>query len=241
MHSSTRKLALAGQPVTVVDTQWGGWVVWAPNDEDTDLVDEFWGAGYFLGVYPVKGKLGVFLGGSNEDTKAGAAAFVAEVRHRLNIVAPRTDRALTAVASDPDPYYWPMTDCRAPAWASGHTLLLGDAAAGFLPTAGVGAGMAIESAWVLTRMLRHANTSNVAALLKAYEVSQRPRVESAQDNSRSLARLMFQQSAALAVAREIAARIISLQAALKPIQRLVASQPNPDAIAAAAVAEKVRR
>jgi hypothetical protein len=52
---------------------------------------------------------------------------------------------------------------------------------------------------------------------------------------------MFQQSAALAVAREIAARIISLQAALKPIQRLVASQPNPDAIAAAAVAEKVRR
>ncbi|HEU4782729.1 MAG TPA: NAD(P)/FAD-dependent oxidoreductase [Ktedonobacterales bacterium] len=241
MHSSTRKLALGGRPVTVVDTQWGGWVVWAPNDEDTDLVDEFWGAGYFLGVYPVQGRLGVFLGGSNEDTNAGAAAFVADVRHRLNIVAPRTDRALTAVASDPDPYYWPMTDCRAPVWANGHTVLLGDAAAGFLPTAGVGAGMAIESAWVLTRILRHANTNNIAALLKAYEVSQRPRVESAQDNSRSLARLMFQQSTALAVVREVAARLISLQTALKPIQRLVASQPNPDAIAAAVVAERVRR
>jgi 2-polyprenyl-6-methoxyphenol hydroxylase-like FAD-dependent oxidoreductase len=241
MHSATRKLALGGQPINVVDTRWGGWVVWAPNDEDTDLVDEFWGAGYFLGVYPVKGQLGVFLGGSNEDTKAGASAFVADVRRRLNITTPRADHALTAVANDPDPYYWPMTDCRAPTWTSGHTVLLGDAAAGFLPTAGVGAGMAIESAWVLTRMLRHANSSNIAALLKAYEDSQRPRVESAQDNSRSLARLMFQQSAARAVVRELAARLISLQAALKPIQRLVASQPNPDALAAAVVAERARR
>lgn len=240
MHSATRELALGGQPTHMVDTQWGGWVVWAPNDKDTDLVDEFWGAGYFLGVYPVKGKLGVFLGGSNEDTKAGAVAFATVVRHRLNTIAPRTDHALTAVADDPSPYYWPMVDCRAPVWASGHTVLLGDAAAGFLPTAGVGAGMAIESAWVLTRILHHANAQNVAALLKAYEDSQRPRVESAQDNSRSLARLMFQQSAALAVFRELVARVISIQTALKPIQRLIASQPNPDAIAAAVVAEQAR-
>lgn len=112
-------------------------------------------------------------------------------------------------------------------------MLVGDAAAGFLPTAGIGAGMAMESARVLTRMLRHADRAGLGRLLKAYEASQRPRVEAAQDNSRLLARLMFHRSRALAVLRDMAMRFVTVESALKPIQRLLQAQADPDALAAA--------
>lgn len=233
LHSSTRELVLGDRPVDVVDTGWGGWVVWAPDDADTDLGEELWGAGFFIGVYPVKGRLGVFLGGPNEDTKAGPEEFVAGVRRKLKVTSPRIRSVLRAVVDDPDPYYWPLNDCRAPTWAVGRTVLLGDAAAGFLPTAGIGAGMAMESAWVLTRMLRHAKPGNVAAMLRAYEKAQRPRVEAAQDTSRRLAGLMFRRGRLLAVVREFAMRFVSVEMAIKPIQRLLASEADPDATARA--------
>jgi 2-polyprenyl-6-methoxyphenol hydroxylase-like FAD-dependent oxidoreductase len=235
MDSGTRDFVLGGRPVQVVDTHWGGWVVWAPEDANPDLGDELWGVGAFLGMYPVPGEIGVFLGGPRADTAVGPARFVEQLRRRLTDVSPRVDRALAAVVDDPDPYYWSLTDCRADAWTTGHTVLVGDAAAGFLPTAGIGAGMAIESAWVLTRMLRHTDRPGLRRLLEAYETAQRPRVEAAQDNSRLLARLMFHRSRALAVLRDLAMRVVSVESALKPIQRLLAEQPDPDALAAAAL------
>ena len=45
IHSSTRSLALgdAGSAdVATVDTKWGGWVVWAPDDAESDLGEEVW-------------------------------------------------------------------------------------------------------------------------------------------------------------------------------------------------------
>lgn len=233
-HSTTRDFVL-DRPVHVVDTQWGGWIVWAPEDADSDLGDELWGAGLFVGTYPVPGEIGVFLGGPRSDTAVGPAKFVAQVRRKLSIVGPRVDGALNAVVADPDPYYWPLTDCRADAWTTGHTVLLGDAAAGFLPTAGIGAGMAMESTWVLTRMLRHSDRAGLGRMLRAYEAAQRPRVEAAQDNSRLLARMMFHRSRVLAVLRELAMRLVSVESALKPIQKLLREQPDPDALARAAL------
>lgn len=227
IHSTTRDLMLNGRRVEVVDTNWGGWVVWAPEDSDRDLGEELWGAGNFAGMYPVAGALGVFLGGPRADTEVGPAAFVEKIRRRLTSVNPRLDRAMTAVADDPNPYYWSLTDCRAPSWATEHTVLLGDAAAGFLPTAGVGAGMAMESAWMLSRMLAHADRARLATVLRAYECAQRPRVETAQDNSRQLASLMFRRSKTLAWGRELAMRVISVERALRPIQRLLQEQPDP--------------
>ncbi|MFV1363325.1 NAD(P)/FAD-dependent oxidoreductase [Mycolicibacterium elephantis] len=227
IHSDTRDLVLPPAAVQVVDTGWGGWVVWAPGDADSDLAEEWWGAGYFAGLYPVKDEVGVFLGGPRTDTAAGPAAFVATARRELDEIGPRLEHALTAVQNDPNPYYWALTDCRAPAWTTAHTVLLGDAAAGFLPTAGIGAGMAMESAWVLSRLLRPADRGNLAELLRTYERTQRPRVEAAQDNSRQLASLMFRRSRLLAMAREVAMRFVSVERALRPIQRLLQDQPDP--------------
>lgn len=237
IHSATRQFLLGKEAIDVVDTQWGGWVVWAPGDGRMDMGEELWGAGFFYGVYPVKGALGVFLGGNRKDTIMGPDAFVQKVRGRLTTIDARTESCLQAVSGAKDPFFWSLSDCRCPQWSFGRTVLLGDAAAGFLPTAGIGAGMAMESAWVLARMLRYADPGNLPAVLDAYETAQKPRVESAQDNSRALARLMFRQSHLLAFLRDWAMRLVSVEMAIKPIQKLVANKPDPDRLAQTALGE----
>lgn len=226
LHSATRALLPGARPVARLDTGWGGWVVWVPQDDEPDQAEELWGAGFFAGAYPVRGRKGAFVGASRRTTAAGPRAFVAGARRRLTQITPLMDTVLHAVAEEDDPYYWPLTDCRASAWTTGRTVLLGDAAAGFLPTAGIGAGMAMESAWVLAHALQGVRPEDVPAALRSYERAQRPRVETAQDNSRTLARLMFHDSVALAIGRDLAVRRTSIATALKPIIRLLRTSPH---------------
>lgn len=227
LHSATRELVLPAEDLERLDTGWGGWVVWAPADADTDLGSELWGRGFLLGVYPVRDRVGAFIGGSHEATRAGPRAFADRIRTSLRTISPRTESALTALAEAEDPYYWEMADCRSARWVHGRTLLLGDAAAGFLPTAGIGAAMAMESAWVLSRTVRGAERGQLPGLLERYESEQRPRVESAQQNSRQLARYMFTDSRLAAVGRELAMRVMTIRAALGPILRLLRDRPQP--------------
>jgi salicylate hydroxylase len=226
LHSTTRDLVLESDQVTGYDTGWTGWVGWAEPDDATDLYEECWGPGFFVGCYPVKGRIGVFLGGPRPATAAGAAAFVDRVRRQLRTIDPRVDRALTAVAAGRDLHPWSLADIRASTWSVGRVGLVGDAAAGFLPTAGVGAAMAMESAAVLGRSLAEAAPGSVADTLRRYEAQQRPRVEAAQQNSRVLARLMFRRSRPVAVARDAAARSVTLGRALAPIRRLLSDRPD---------------
>ncbi len=225
MHSITRALVLADGQVAGLDTGWGGWVGWTDADDAPDRYDECWGAGFLLGTYPVRGRVGVFVGGPRRETAAGLAAFAARVRAQLSAADPRLDGALTAVAGA-GTHFWPMTDVRSATWSAGRVGLLGDAAAGFLPTAGIGAGMAVESAGVLGRLLLRATPGSVPEVLRDYEARQRPRVEAAQQNSRVLARLVFRTSRPAAVARDLAARFLSLDRALAPVRRLLEDRPD---------------
>ncbi|MFC0673645.1 FAD-dependent oxidoreductase [Brachybacterium hainanense] len=235
MRSRMRELLLPGE-VQRVRTGWSGWVAWADDAGDPTLGEELWGDGSFLGVYPVKDRLGVFLGGPDAALEAGPDAFVAQFRRRVPQRGERLDAALEAVLADPAPYLWHLDDARSPRWVLPGGVLLGDAAAGFLPTAGLGAGMAVESAWVLARILDHADRDTLPRLLGAWEDAQRPRIESAQATSRTLARLMFRRGRLLALAREAVLRRMSVRAALGPILRLLEDRPDPDAIARAALA-----
>ncbi|WP_426936418.1 FAD-dependent oxidoreductase [Brevibacterium sp. LE-L] len=249
MNSHTRRLVI-GQPDAAdsvessvadsVDTAWGGWVCWAEADADDDAVNEIWGDGFFLGIYPVKGAVGVFLGCPDARQSLGPRRFAAEVRSRLTVLTPRIEACLTAVAETDDAFFWPLRDSRVQRWRRGRTVLLGDAAAGFLPTAGIGAGMAMESAGVLAEELSAlaadsgtdsrsgglAAVDEIETALDRFEARQRPRVEAAHDNSRALARLMFDRSRLFAFVRDQAFRIISIRSALKPILRLLESPPE---------------
>lgn len=226
LHSDGRARLLEPRQVATFDTGWAGWVAWMDTDaEHADRGDEIWGDGFFVGIYPVKGRAGVFVGGNRADMSAGPAAFVKHIRTQLRASDPWFERALARIASGEDLYFWKLTDCRAEHWAVGRAALVGDAAAGFLPTAGIGAGMAMESATVLAHSLRNASRDGVAEALRAYERAQRPRVEAAQDNSRQLAKLMFRQSSVLAVLRDLAVRLLPLGTAIRPIRKLLDESP----------------
>ncbi|MGV2985362.1 FAD-dependent oxidoreductase [Microbacterium sp. AGC85] len=230
IHARTRDLLPVGN-VHDTDTGWGGWVSWCPPIGDEELGEEVWGDGSFLGVYPVKGRLGVFLGGPVADTVVGPRAFADRVRAAAPELSARLLAALDAAAADRDPYFWPLTDVRAERWVAPGAVLLGDAAAGFLPTAGIGAAMAMESAWMLGRMLAHADRDGLSQVLAEWERIEKPRVEAAQSNSRMLARLMFRRGRAVAWLRETVMRMLTVKAALGPIIGLIAEQPDPDAAA----------
>ncbi|PZG01731.1 FAD-dependent oxidoreductase [Micromonospora deserti] len=224
LHSATRDLLLPPSQVTGFDSGWGGWVAWTDADADMDLGEELWGAGFFAGTYPVRGMTGVFVGGDRRDTEAGPARFATVIRGQVPRLDDRMRAALAAISTQ-RAYFWPLFDRRAASWAIGRVVLLGDAAAGFLPTAGIGAGMAIESAHVLCSCLRHATIDRVPDLLAGYERAQKPRVLAAQNNSRTLARLMFSRSRSLAAVRDTVSRHVSLTTALRPITRLLRTQP----------------
>ncbi|MDI3471042.1 MAG: hypothetical protein OJF62_003105 [Pseudolabrys sp.] len=228
LHSDGRARLLDPRQVTTYDTNWAGWVAWIDTDPDhADRGDEIWGAGFFVGIYPVNGQAGVFVGGSRADMRAGPAAFIKHIRSRLRVPDPWFERALAQIETGEEHYFWKLLDCRAEHWTVGRAALLGDAAAGFLPTAGIGAGMAMESATVLAHCLRDVSRDGVADALRAYERAQRPRVEAAQDSSRQLAKLMFRRSRILAVFRDLAVRLLPLETALRPIRKLLDSSPLP--------------
>lgn len=228
LHSDGRAMLLEPCQVATFDTQWAGWVAWIDTDAaHVDRGDEIWGAGFFVGIYPVKGQAGVFVGGDRADMRAGPAAFVKHIRRQLRAADPWFERALARIENADELYFWKLTDCRAEHWAVGRIALVGDASAGFLPTAGIGAGMAMESATVLAHGLRDVSRDGVAAALRAYERAQRPRVEAAQNNSRQLAKLMFRRSRILAIFRDLAVRLLPLGTALRPIRKLLDSSPLP--------------
>ncbi|MCB0633332.1 MAG: NAD(P)/FAD-dependent oxidoreductase [Saprospiraceae bacterium] len=211
LHSSTRKLFLNDSEYRYYDTGWGGWVAWM-DESMGNVYKEFWGASSFMGLYPVKDRVGIFIGGPNESLKQkGRTDFIDDVRSHI---APGYDwlhRALNALEEDDEPYYWEFHDCETEVWTRGNIVLLGDAAAGFLPTAGVGASMAMDAASTLVDELSRTDKEHLAYGLKLYVNRQRQRTERAQKDSRKLAKMMFVRADLLAGLRDYAVRFYSIK------------------------------
>lgn len=200
LHSDLRSMVLAEGEYAYRDTGWGGWVFWAnPERAPLDTYTEYWGAGRFLGLYPVKDRLGIFLGGPVDTVKEkGFEPFAKEVADGFQPEAP----GVAALRDRPDDsFFWNFHDCRSRQWHQGRVVLLGDAAVGFLPTAGVGASMAMESAAALSDVLSRTSAERVEQGLALYEERHRRRVERAQTSSRQMGRMMFLESSLLARAR----------------------------------------
>lgn len=182
---------------------------------------EYWGAGRLLGIYPVKDAVGVVLAGPKAALQqAGRAGCVAAAR-RFWGRQEGPAAALNALDKAADAFFWDLHDCRTRRWTTGRIVLLGDAAAGFLPTEGVGASMAMLSAAALADELSRADAAHVDYALRLYVRRNKPRVEAAQDNSRRLARMMFVQSTSLVRVRDKLLRFYTLDLALKEIVALM--------------------
>lgn len=218
IHSRVREQLFGRVPDR--DTGWGCYVWWADRDTTSDgETTERWGAGSFLGTYPCRTRVCVIAGAPVEALELHAVKGRTErLRTLLSPYGVPVEKLLTSLPGDDEPLFvWPMTDVRSPGWVKGRVALVGDAAASFLPTAGIGASMALESAAALADELSRTNTTYLPNALELYERRRRQRVEAAQAQSRRLARLMFLSSPRLAALRNRALRLASMEQMVGPL------------------------
>jgi 2-polyprenyl-6-methoxyphenol hydroxylase-like FAD-dependent oxidoreductase len=177
--------------------------------------------GRFLGIYPVKGRYGIFAGGPtaslHPDRTEGRATRI------KTLLAPFQGKARAVLDALPDDhadvFFWDLADTDSREWAKGRVVLCGDAAAGFLPTAGIGASMAMESASVLADELSRADAAHIGNALDLYAVRRRKRVEGMQADSRHLAKMMLVESLPLAWTRDQLMRFYSIDMLIKNIAK----------------------
>ncbi|WP_432477615.1 FAD-dependent oxidoreductase [Nocardioides sp. GXQ0305] len=207
-------------PVPQRDTGWACLVWWSDGDlGDPDETVERWGSGTFIGTYPCRERVCVIAGAprgvlDGPDRRRRAHRVLGA--HGLDEVVWRDalDRG-----EDEDVHLWPMADVRAPAWVRGRTVLVGDAAAAFLPTAGIGASMALEGAAALADELSRTDARHLPSALRLYERRRRARTERAQRLSRRLARFMFVGSRQASAVRDVLLARTSIDTFVRPLVR----------------------
>lgn len=219
MGSAVRRLVFGEQQR--YDTGWGGWVWWAPEDIcPPETFVEFWGAGRFLGLYPTTQGVGVFAGAPITDSYSSTENRRERLLTRFTGMGDVAERLLESIPPDgSEMFFWHLSDVRSADWVHNRVVLMGDAAAGFLPTAGIGASMALESAAVLADELSRTDVQFLDHALSLYVKRRKRRVESIQDDSRKLARLMFVSSAPVSAIRNFASRFMTLEMAMGSITR----------------------
>jgi 2-polyprenyl-6-methoxyphenol hydroxylase-like FAD-dependent oxidoreductase len=208
---------------TGFDTGWALWTWWTGSDGfDPQVAREWCGPGWFFGVYPAPGSVMCAAGGPAaviRDDDPGPA-----LRSRLAGLADRNP-AVAAALSDLGPAYkWPMSDVRASQWVQGRVALCGDAAAGFLPAAGIGASTAMRAAAGLADELSRADALTVPLALELYQKRCRSVIERNQTESRRLARAMFVSNPLLASVRD---RIAGRYPAKRALRHIISSAHKP--------------
>ncbi len=205
MGSPTRDLVFGPQPNFDA-----GWVLstwWTAPDRFPDPVaKEWWGHAWFFGVYPAPGAVMCAAGAPTDVMNAAGTGDTSLLLRRL-LGSLATDPAIAAALVDATTTYpWAMRDVRARKWVNRRIALCGDAATGFLPTAGVGASNAMRAASALSDELSRADAATVPLALELYEKRCRKAIERNQTESRRLARVMFLRSRALWWTRDQVAR-----------------------------------
>ena len=100
--------------------------------------------------------------------------------------------------------------------------MLGDAARAFLPTAGVGASIALESAAVLDDELGRTDARFLAGALARYEERRKERAEAFQADSRKLASMMMIESVGMSWGRDQLMKFYTLDMLAKNIAQSLA-------------------
>lgn len=226
IHSQVRNLIFKkGEGVEYHDTEWSAWL-WFCEDRQYphDEVTEYWGNGSLVGVYPVKGQLGVIAAMPNKSaclTKKhqGRREALKKLCTHLGDALP--NNVISALPEDNEEmHHWNLKDVRCKHWARGRVVLLGDAATAFLPTAGIGASMAMESAAVLNDELSRVNAEYVENAIKFYVKRRQWRVEKAQTSSRLIAKQMLVNSYLQSIIRNACLKCYNLKHLAKDLAKL---------------------
>ena len=220
--SVVRDLILKPEEISHFDTGWGGWLWWTSDSHlQPGTVSEFWGSGYMLGVYPTEYRFGVFAVVPAEEGKTSPySGLRSDLRQTMSDLVTRFPQVFEQIPREGmGMTYWPIADARASVWYKQRVVLVGDSAAGFLPTSAVGASMAMESAAVLADELTRVDASRVEWALQLYQTRRKPRVEAEQEDARDMARGMFVKSAIHSHLRNLALQRYSTQSFADSIKR----------------------
>lgn len=180
------------------DTGWKVALWWGDvGPEGRHTITEIWRRGWLAGIYPARDRAAIALAAPRDHLDH---AIESGHLHGLN---GRAAELLAGHFSSGGPVAtWNLSDLRVRRCASGRLALLGDAACSFLPLAGTGASMALESAAVLADELTRCDAATVPLAFSLYEKRRRPRVEAAQEEARRLAAWMTAESAAMVWTRD---------------------------------------
>ncbi len=221
IHSKTREKILKEDEYEYYNTNWGGWVSWLNRKPFHDYA-EYWGAGSFLGLYPVKDKIGVFLGGPVDEIKEiGLSEFKNKVKDSIKYDDELAFAALDTFDNNEKPFFWEFHDCKSDRWLDGNIILLGDSATGFLPTAGVGASMAMDSAAALADEISRIDKEHINYGLELFVKRQKERVEKAQKDSRNLGKMMFIKSTLITKGRNEMLKFYTLEQMLSDLSKVM--------------------
>jgi 2-polyprenyl-6-methoxyphenol hydroxylase-like FAD-dependent oxidoreductase len=221
LRSQTRRLLFGEVPLTYHGVT--GWAFWTGPELGSRIgseTREIYGPGRFMGFYPSLERPCCFAAAASP---RNAADDPATRRSRLEtIFAGFPEWARAALGSSNDPTIWhdDFLDLRLPRWTSGRVALVGDAAHAILPSAGVGASMAIESAYVLADELSRASSVQVAAALCRYEQRRRARTDRVQRQSRQLMWMIRPRNPIITGVRDAAMRMMpssTFQSMFKPL------------------------
>lgn len=218
IHSGVRTLLFGRLPE--YDTGWGCYVWWGdPQLTGKGETREWWGTGRFLGLYPCRSRLCIIVGAAIEDLQPNVQAGRADrLKTLLTPFGLSLADLFVGFPQDNEPVFlWRMADVRAPFWVKGRVVLVGDAAAAFLPTAGIGASMALESAAVLADELSRTDALHLPHALNFYVTRRYPRVITAQNQSRWLARVGFIRSRPFGWMRDHLMRFATFEQMIGPI------------------------
>lgn len=197
VHSHIRSLILNSEEYQFFETGWGGWVWWTDDPRlAAGTAMEFWGSGHMLGIYPTEYKFGAFaISPTHKDKTKPYSGLRSDIRQSFSDLIQAYPVVFEQIPMDESHMvYWPLTDVRTAHWYKKRVVLIGDAAAGFLPTSDAGASMAMESAAVLADELTRTDNYHLDWALLLYQKRRQARVEEAQEDARSLAKHMFVKS-----------------------------------------------
>lgn len=205
LHSQTREVVASSEP-EVFDTGWDLWTWWAPlPDWERDINEEYWGTGRFFGLYPTTDRVMVCAGMRRDHLTVdpadvpAAKTFLSEHFQTFEGVDERIRESIEQASTF---FAWPMSDARSTDWVKGRVALVGDAAAGFMPTAGAGANTALRSAASLADELSRVDGRIAPLALEVFEKRCRKIIETNQKDSRRLSRYLFVDGAARAWSRD---------------------------------------
>jgi len=219
IHSRTRRIVFGSEPDH--ETGWGLWVWWTDLSVTRDTIREFWGKGRFVGLYPTPSLIGAVAAGPRNliapEVIEGDGSKVRDAFSSMGGVA--ADILSGFPARTDGLFFWNLNDFRSHRWVSGRVALLGDSACAFLPTAGVGASMALESAAVMADELTRTDSEFLPQALDLYEKRRKHRAELAQDDSRKLALWMSTESTPLVWTRDQFMKLATMESFAKNIVR----------------------